>query len=146
MSDEKTIAERIQDAIDKRRAELTPEQQEKNRKSAENLLQAVSNVWTNKVPTPWAVGAMQNSGQFEELAKAIADRWEKSFAEFSAEEEKKMTAEEIDKEFYKFWNGEENHEGAERVYSYVDRGTARALFAEGWMRAEEREEQQKKGG
>lgn len=56
-----------------------------------------------------------------------------------------MTVEEIDKEFYKFWNGEENHEGGERVYSYVDPGTARALFAEGWLRAEERDEQQKKG-
>lgn len=53
----------------------------------------------------------------------------------------KMTAEEIDKEFYKFWNGEDGEEGAERVYSYVDPGTARALFAEGWVRAEE---QQKK--
>lgn len=56
----------------------------------------------------------------------------------------KMIAEEIDKEFYKFWNGEKNYEGAERVYSYVDPGTARALFAEGWSRAEEREQQQKK--
>ena len=51
-----------------------------------------------------------------------------------------MTAEEIDREFYKFWNGEADREGAERVYSYVDPGTARALFAEGWVRAEEREE------
>lgn len=51
----------------------------------------------------------------------------------------KMTAEEIDKEFYKFWNGEDDLEGAERVYSYVDPGTARALFAEGWVRAEEQE-------
>lgn len=51
---------------------------------------------------------------------------------------KKMTTEEIDKEFYKFWNGEDDQEGAERVYSYVDPGTARALFAEGWVRAEER--------
>lgn len=54
-----------------------------------------------------------------------------------------MTAEEIDKEFRKFWNGTENHEGAQRVYSYVDSGTARALFAEGWVRAEEYFEQQK---
>ena len=89
MSDEKTIAERIQDAIDKRRAELTPEQQEKNKKSAENLLQAVSDVWNNRVPTPWAVGAMQNSAEDEELAKKLADRWEQNFAEFNAEEEKK---------------------------------------------------------
>lgn len=50
-----------------------------------------------------------------------------------------MTTEEIDKEFYKFWNGEDDREGAERVYSYVDPGTARALFAEGWVRAEEQE-------
>lgn len=55
----------------------------------------------------------------------------------------KMTAEEIDKEFYKFWNGEDDRESAERVYSYVDPGTARALFAEGWVRAEEREAKKK---
>ena len=89
MSDEKTIAERIQDAIDKRRAQLTPEQQEKNKRSAENLLQAISDVWNNKIPTPWAVGAMQNGGEYEELAKEIADRWEQNFADFNAEEEKK---------------------------------------------------------
>lgn len=117
---------------------------EKKIRSGKEFFQAASDVWNNKVPTPWAVNAIQNSGEYEELAKEIADRWEKSFAEFSAEEEKKMTVEGIDKEFYKFWNSEENHEGADNVYSYVDRGTARALFAEGWMRAEEREEQQKK--
>ena len=89
MSDEKTIAERIQDAIDKRRTQLTPEQQEKNKRSAENLLQAMSDVWNNKIPTPWAVGAMQDSSEYEELAKGIADRWVQNYAEFNAEEEKK---------------------------------------------------------
>lgn len=72
MSDEKTIAERIQHAIDKRRAQLTPEQQEKNKRSAENLLQAVSDVWNNKVPTPWAVGAMQDTSE-DELAEQCSE-------------------------------------------------------------------------
>lgn len=89
MTDEKTTAELLQDVIDKRRAQLTPEQQEKNRKSGQEFFQAISNVWNNKVPTPWAGAAMQNSGEYEEIAKEIADRWEKSFAEFTAEEEKK---------------------------------------------------------
>lgn len=89
MSDEKKLSDLLEHAIDKRRAELTPEQQEKNKKSAENLLQAMSDVWNNKIPTPWAVGAMQNSAEYEELAKKLADRWEQNFAEFNAEEEKK---------------------------------------------------------
>lgn len=89
MTEDKTIAELLQHAIDKRRAQLTPEQQEKNRKSGENFFQAVSNVWNNKVPTPWAVAAMQNSAEYEEIAKEIADRWEKAFAEFTEKEEKK---------------------------------------------------------
>lgn len=89
MTDEKTIAELLRDVIDKRQAQLTPEQQEKNRESGEEFFQAVSNVWNNKPPTPWAIAAMQNSAEYEEIAKAIADRWEQAFAEFSAEEEKK---------------------------------------------------------
>lgn len=89
MTDEKTIADLLQHAIDKRRAQLTPEQQEKNRKSGEEFFQAVSNVWNNKPPTPWAVAAMQNSAEYEEIAKKIADRWEQAFADFTAEEEKK---------------------------------------------------------
>lgn len=88
MSKNETIAVLLQHAIDKRRAELTPEQQEKNRKSGEEFFQAISNVWNNKIPTPWAAAAMQNNVEYEEIAKAIADRWEQSFAEFSAEEEK----------------------------------------------------------
>lgn len=59
---------------------------EKNKRSAENLLQAISDVWNNKVPTPWAVGAMQDSGEYEELAKSIADRWEQNFAEFNKDQ------------------------------------------------------------
>lgn len=89
MTDEKTIADLLQHAIDKRRAQLTPEQQEKNRKSGEEFFQAISNVWNNKVPTPWAVAAMQNSAEYEEIAKEIADRWEKAFADLTEEEEKK---------------------------------------------------------
>lgn len=89
MTEEKTIAELLQHAIDKRRVQLTPEQQEKNRKSGEEFSQAVSNVWNNKVPTPWAVAAMQHSSEYEELAKEIADRWEKAFADFTAEDKKK---------------------------------------------------------
>lgn len=89
MSDGKTTAELLQQVIDKRRAQLTPEQQEKNRKSGEEFFQAIANVWNNKAPTPWAAAAMQNGGDYEEIAKAIADRWEQAFADFSAEEEKK---------------------------------------------------------
>lgn len=89
MTNEKTTAELLQQWIDERQAQLTPEQQEKNRKSGEEFFQAISNVWNNKVPTPWAVAAMQNSDEYKELAKEIADRWEKAFADFSAEEEKK---------------------------------------------------------
>ena len=89
MNKNETIAELLQHAIDKRRAELTPEQQGKNRKSGEEFFQAVSNVWNNKIPTPWATAAMQNSSEYEEIAKEIADRWEKAFAEFTAEGEKK---------------------------------------------------------
>lgn len=89
MTDEKTTAELLQHAIDKRQAQLTPEQQRKNRKSGEEFFQAISNVWNNKVPTPWAAAAMQNSAEYEEIAKEIADRWEKAFADFPAEEEKK---------------------------------------------------------
>lgn len=89
MSKNETTAELLQHVIDKRRAELTPEQQEKNRKSGEEFFQAISNVWNNKIPTPWAAAAMQNNGEYEEIAKEIADRWEKAFAEFTAEEEKK---------------------------------------------------------
>lgn len=89
MTEEKKISELLQDVIDKRRAQLTPEQQEKNRKSGEEFFQAVSNVWNNKVPTPWAAAAMQNGGDYEEIAKAIADRWEQAFADFSAEDQKK---------------------------------------------------------
>lgn len=49
----------------------------------------VSNVWNNKVLTPWAASAMQNSAEYEEIAKKIADRWEQAFADFTEEEEKK---------------------------------------------------------
>lgn len=49
----------------------------------------VLNVWNNKIPTPWAAAAMQNSAEYEEIAKEIADRWEKAFADFTEEEEKK---------------------------------------------------------
>ena len=89
MTEEKTIAELLQHAIEKRRAELTPEQQEKNRKSGEEFFQAISNVCNNKIPTPWAAAAMQNSSEYEEIAKEIADRWEQAFADFTEEEEKK---------------------------------------------------------
>lgn len=89
MTEEKTIADLLQHAIDQRQAQLTSEQQEKNRKSGEEFFQSISNVWNNKVPTPWAVAAMQNSGEYEEIAQAIADQWEKAFAELSAKEEKK---------------------------------------------------------
>lgn len=89
MTEEKKIADLLQQAIDKRRAQLTPEQQEKNRKSGEEFFQAVSNVWNKRPPTPWAAAAMQNGGDYEEIAKAIADRWEQAFADFTEDEEKK---------------------------------------------------------
>lgn len=89
MNDKKTITDLFQHALDRRKAQLTPDQQEKNRKGAENFLQAVSDVWNNRTPTPWAVNAMKYSGQHDELVKEIADRWERAFAELSAEEEKK---------------------------------------------------------
>lgn len=89
MTEEKTIAELLQHVIDKRQAQLTPEEQEKNRKSGEEFFQAISNVWNNKIPTPWAVNAIKNSGEYDKIAKEIADRWEQTFAEFTAKEEKK---------------------------------------------------------
>lgn len=89
MTEDKTIAELLQQAIDQRQAQLTPEQQEKNRKSGEEFFQAISNVWNNGPTMFWGVAAMQNGGDYEEIAKTIADRWEQAFADFTAEEEKK---------------------------------------------------------
>lgn len=48
-----------------------------------------------------------------------------------------MTPEDLDKEFDKFWNGAYSKDWpGSRVYAYVDKGTARALFLEGWVRHE----------
>lgn len=89
MSKKEILTDLFQHVFDKRKSQLAPEQQEKNRKSGEEFFQAISNVWNNKPHTPWAASAMGHSAEYEEIAKEIADRWEKAFAELTAEEEKK---------------------------------------------------------
>jgi hypothetical protein len=86
MDKKETIADQIQQVFDKRRAQLSDEEREKNSENWNNFRQAVSDVWNNRVPTPWAVNAMEHSGQHDELVKAIADRWQQAFAELTKEE------------------------------------------------------------
>lgn len=87
MSKKETLTDLFQHAFDKRKSQLTPEQQEKNRESAEEFRQAISDVWNNRPPTPWAVNAMKNSGESHEIVKEIADMWEQRFKEFKEETE-----------------------------------------------------------
>lgn len=114
MTEEKTIAELLQEAIDKRQAQLTPEQQEKNRKSGEEFFQAVSNVWNNKVPTPWAVNAIENTKEVEAMTEAVTEAFAEGALSSSLnsgpragltdkKKMKRMTAEELAKEIADRW-------------------------------------------
>lgn len=56
---------------------------------------------------------------------------------------KKTEMQDIDDTFYSWWYGEEGKTWpAKIVYQTVNRGTARALFAEGWVQAEKHFAQQ----
>ena len=114
MTDEKTIAELLQHAIDKRQTQSTPEQQEKNRKSGEDFFQAVSNVWNNKVPTPWAINAIENTKEVEGMTEAVTEAFAEGALSSSLnsgprvgltnkKKMKRMTAEELAKEIADRW-------------------------------------------
>ena len=56
-----------------------------------------------------------------------------------------ITAVELEKEFLKWWKSDESSGwyAAQEVYEMVSYPTAKALFFEGWVRAEKYFEQQK---